>query len=226
MKVFLRQFPGDLIPVRRWRKNYEYRRSEILDDWSFDPEEGDELDRIVDKILDYLDRITNPINKWWEKLTQVKYVKVDYQDIWNANETLALLIVPILKKLKEHKHGSPYVDQEDVPEHLHRKQEPGPDNNWADDTVHDRWAWVLDEMIWTFEQELYNWEAQYCHNSDQLEMKSVPVEGKSYYQVQFNHQKDPSKPKYWRDREGIQKHQERIKNGRRLFAKYYDGLWD
>ena len=42
----------------------------------------------------------------------------------------------------------------------------------------------------------------------------------------FTHQKDPMKPPYFRDEEGLKKHHERKANGRRLFAKYYESLWD
>ena len=38
--------------------------------------------------------------------------------------------------------------------------------------------------------------------------------------------KDENLPAHWYDFEGRQKHDERKANGRRLFAKYYDGLWD
>jgi hypothetical protein len=130
--------------------------------------------------------------------------------------------------LKEHKHGSPFVKNEDVPEHLRSTQEPGPDNNWTDETVHDRWTWVLDEMIWAFEQDLVDWEDQYFHNTEQLDMLMTEQgdEPKGYSTVSFNYQKDPTKPKYHSDQEGMKKYQARIDNGRHLFATYYGGLWD
>ena len=37
----------------------------------------------------------------------------DY-DTWNIDVTLAHIIVPMLKQLKEKKHGAPFVDNEDV----------------------------------------------------------------------------------------------------------------
>ena len=37
-------------------------------------------------------------------------VQVDEQDLWNADRTLALIILPVLKGIKEDKQGAPPVD--------------------------------------------------------------------------------------------------------------------
>jgi hypothetical protein len=42
-------------------------------------------------------------------------VKVDYWDVWNMDHTLSPIILPMLKRLREVKHGSGFVDMEDVP---------------------------------------------------------------------------------------------------------------
>lgn len=65
-------------------------------------------------------------------------VQIDDWDVWSMDHTLALIVAPMLEKLKENKHGSAQVDDEDVPDDLKS----------AD--VHARWDWTLDEMIWTF----------------------------------------------------------------------------
>jgi hypothetical protein len=73
------------------------------------------------------------------------------------DDTLALIILPMLKKLTEHKHGSAYVDNEDVPENLQYTPDPGnPDNPDHDNLIDKRWDYVLDEMIWAFEWKLKN----------------------------------------------------------------------
>lgn len=227
MKAVLRQNFGDLIPVTQWIRTYENHRGTLVGDPFYDLEEGDELDQIAYRILTYLENVFRPINTWWISFRETKKIKIDYSDIWSADVTLAELIVPVLKKLKEHKHGSPYVEFSDVPEHLRPETEPNSENGYVDETHHERWAYVLDEMIWAFEQSLYDWKYElYCHNIDQLDMKFVDVEGKSYSEIKFDYQKDKSKPKYFSDKDGIALHQARIDNGRRLFAKYYDGLWD
>ena len=45
-------------------------------------------------------------------------VQLDKFDTWNMDDTLAHIILPMLKQLKETKHGSHIVDDEDVPEEL------------------------------------------------------------------------------------------------------------
>lgn len=76
-------------------------------------------------------------------------------DTWNMDHTLALLIVPMLKQLKETKHGAPNVDCIDVPMKLQptqlevvRYREEGE----TDKNFFKRWDYVIDEMIWAFEQ--------------------------------------------------------------------------
>jgi hypothetical protein len=125
------------------------------------------------------------------------------------------------------------VDDEDVPENLRSTSAPPKENEWdTDDNYHARWVWAFDEMIWAFEQHAMGsevWEDQFIHNYEQLEIlwdKIDDGEFKNHSQLKLNYQKDPSKPPYFRDEEGIQAHRERMTNGLRLFAKYYDGLWN
>ena len=137
----------------------------------------------------------------WVSLKQKRKVKVriDQYDTWSMDHTLAIIIAPMLKQLKATKHGSPFVDDEDVPEHLRSTaaSEMTEDEKACGETdslFHARWAYVLDEMIFAFELELDDeWETEYYKNSNYDEMNKV-----------F----------------------ERQKNGFCLFGKYYRGLWD
>jgi hypothetical protein len=139
-------------------------------------------------------------------------VHIDRSDVWNMDHTLALIVVPMLKMLKEDKRGSPYVDNDDVPEHLRSIQtEPSYD---TDETHHERWVWVLDEMIWAFEQHVDSeWETQYYSGDTDLY-----VDDNGFLCVGPNHT-------FSVDHDGQTAHRNRMKNGLRLFAKYYDGLW-
>jgi len=166
------------------------------------------------------------IEKWAERLTPVceklrvfldwihppiQYVKLDYYDTWSMDHTLAHIIVPMLKQLKATKHGSPMTDLEDTPEHLHPKVEPGPHNNYDDETVHERWNWVMDEMIWAFEQKLKDDDdAQFYDHSG---VQSGASLNQQIHQMKV-------------DRAGLDAHNARKANGFRLFGKYYQGLWD
>jgi len=144
---------------------------------------------------------------------KIDYVKIDKWDTWSMDYTLAHIITPMLKQLKETKHGSPFVDDEDVPEELKSTSAPPKENEWDTDENHfKRWDWVLDEMIWAFEQNLdYDSEEKFFDHSD-VETGTHDILG------QIN--------KIKIDQEGLKIHQDRKKNGFRLFGKYYQGLWD
>lgn len=184
--------------------------------WSIEDEEMDKWDRRFEKFTDILQSILNAtVNKIQDKRKRKIKIRVDYYDVWGADHTLAMIILPTLKKLKEVKHGSPFVDVEDVPEELRPKEEPGPDNGYTDDTVHERWDWVLNEMIWAFEQLVDddNDSKFFDHSeSDAAEKAGVPFE-QTWSKIKVDH-------------EGLKAHNERIKRGTTFFGKYYRGLWD
>lgn len=153
-------------------------------------------------------------NRWFSRKRKVR-IKYHNYDTWSLDHTLALIIAPGLQQLKDTNHGFGHVDDEDLPTACLK-----------DASGEERWEWIMDEMIWAFEQHGGEDDtAQYYHNRDQLEMVTIPSEDGSRT-LSFNHQKDPNKPPYFRDYEGLKKHDERKANGRRLFAKYYESLWD
>lgn len=154
-------------------------------------------------------------------------VRIDRFDILNMEETLAYIILPMLKQLKAIKHGSPKVDDEDVPEELRSTSAPAKENEYDIDTNHHkRWDWVLDEMIWAFEQ-LHpdnDWEEQY--RSGKFDIKWEPCEWDENGKPKlFKMERGPNHT-YECDYEGIRKHKERIRRGTMLFGKYYQSLWD
>lgn len=69
-------------------------------------------------------------------------VKIHKHDTWNMDQTLAHIIAPMLRQLKQTNCAAPPVNLEDVPEHLHGGEA---------DFYYERWDWVLDEMIFAFE---------------------------------------------------------------------------
>lgn len=231
MKVYIGPYRSDLIPIRRWERSYEFWRSK--DSFYLDESQWKWYDKIIFGLFDKLEDLFLPINRWSNNRKRKINVRIDNYDVWGADHTLGLIIAPTLKKLKEIQHGYPHVDNEDVPQELRfESTEAQQDSKWdgsVDDKHEARWAWVLDEMIWTFEQyaDPDEGENQFHHNPDQLDMVFTPLEDNpKLSSLDFNHQKDPSKPAYWRDDEGLKRHHERKKNGLRLFAKYYDSLWD
>jgi hypothetical protein len=153
---------------------------------------------------------------------EVKVV-VHHYDVWAADQTLAMVIAPTLKLLKEKKQGAPKVDNEDVPRELRTnivddfnyKHEGKTDVKWF-----DRWDWVLDEMIWAFEEYQTDWEEKF--QSGDIEIYWKDCDDKPGYKEMVKGPNDTFKY----DTEAAKKHEDRIMNGIRLFAKYYGSLWD
>jgi hypothetical protein len=163
---------------------------------------------------------------WIHKLRGERTIKVriDKYDTWNMDNTLAHIILPMLKQLRNSKHGSAMVDDEDLPSHMrHSSKKSKDDWETEDHWVHYKWEWVLNEMIWSFEQELdENWEDQFYHGTpDYVEIPVPDTDGLKDCFVIEQHN-----PNYWVDYEGMKCYNERIQNGFRLFGKYYQNLWD
>ena len=156
----------------------------------------------------------------WAKIAsffnrKIDYVKIDYWDTWNMDSSLSQIILPMLKQLKARKHGAPYVDDEDVPPKLRsttKAAQKAKKEEWDTDGNHfKRWDYVLDEMIWAFEQLNDD-----DHDSKFFDHSKVDESGdlnRQMSQIKF-------------DKKGYKAHHERISNGTRLFGKYYRSLWD
>jgi hypothetical protein len=191
----------------------------------------------------------NPISNWdkdrpntllykvllWieSKRKRTVKVRIDKWDTWNMETTLGFIVRPMLKQLKESKHGAPFVEDKDVPKHLRSTSAPKLtqeeiDNGAVDNLHFQRWDWVLDEMIFAFESlhggANENWETQFY--SGKHDWISVATE--------FD---ENGKPKLYRaekgpndtskiDLKGLKIYQKRISNGFLLFGKYYQNLWD
>ena len=153
-------------------------------------------------IIEKLSNFLNPFSVAWMNFLdfvhpRITYVKIDPWDTWSMDSTLADIILPMLKQLRASKHGSGYVDMEDVPEHMRCITTESWDQQTVFDfyheheikegeyDIHARWDWVMDEMIFAFEKRVEDtdWQA-------------------------------------------TKEECERVQNGFRLFGKYYQGLWD
>jgi hypothetical protein len=62
----------------------------------------------------------------------------------NVDYELGVIIPELLRKLRDIDMGCPIIDSSDVPEHLRDSSE-----EWGTEA---QWKWLLDEMIWAFEQ--------------------------------------------------------------------------
>jgi hypothetical protein len=180
-----------------------------------------------DRIGDWLDgSLLDKILIWFsERRDRRIKVKLHNYDTWNMDETVALIVLPLLKQLRDKKHGAPQVDDEDVPQHLrsYNAETPAKHEGDVDSLFFDRWDWVMDEMIFAFENHLRDWDADFWKDSGDFTWKEVDdfkdSNGDSVYELITTREPDV-------DWEGRQKMGERIQNGFRLFGKYYTGLWD
>ena len=149
----------------------------------------------------------------------IKYIQIDPWDAWSLEHTLSPIILPILQELKRVKHGAPFIADEDVPKNL-RVGAKGTCNSDVhklfednDNTFFERYDYILDEMIWTFQTlSMDDHEGQfYTHMTKTIDWdKDID---KSIRNIKV-------------DRKGLEAHNARITNGLRLFGKYYRALWD
>lgn len=210
-----------------WSKCSRDRRIRSLEEESKYVEHPEWVERWSDRLVP----ISRAIQWVLDRVhPEIRYVKIDGWDTWSMDHTLTPIILPMLKQLQATKHGSPLVDDEDVPDHLRSTAAPAKENDWdIDDNHHKRWDWVMDEMIFAFEHKLDDsWQDAY--RSGDIDIKWVPVDADGnevpkgehkYYQMDRG-----PKDTYQCDYDGIRKVEERIQNGFRLFGKYYQALWD
>ena len=213
MKVKIGEYTSRLtcdIHSNHMNKKYGYV------DW---PKVQDRKDDVLESIEDAVQSVYNVFNWiWYDRRTQKVKVRIDRWDTWSMDHTLAHIVLPMLVQLKRTKHGAPNTDNADVPKELRmsKKQLTAYSKTGdTDDNFFKRWNWILDEMIWAFDQKCRDdWEGDYYE----------------YREMGPEESKDPNSlfglKLVWEDREGQKAHQERMTNGFKLFGKYYEHLWD
>ena len=210
MKINIGKYPNRLtcrVHTRYMDRKYGYV------DWP-EAEEQTRFERSLELFEDAVQSVYNVFNWiWFDRRKQKVKIRIDRQDTWSMDHTLAPIILPMLKQLKENKHGAPNIDMTDVPQNL-RINDPESKAYWdtgeVDEKFFDRWDWVMDEMIWAFEQKCRdNWESDYY---------GPYIEGKDGKPLSGHFE--------WKDEKGRKAHQQRMSNGFRLFGKYYENLWD
>lgn len=171
----------------------------------------------------FTDAIVQPIietiwNSWYPKLSRPVFVSTKPYDVWNADHTLALIALPLVKRLKTQKQGAPLVDNEDVPMELWR--DPSTEAQDTDKNWFKRWDYVIDEIIFALEIEAASdSESKFYHNEQNDEESYTPI-------------RDPGEEgslgdtHFYVDYEGMTEEQERVKKGLCLLGKYWQGLWD
>ena len=131
-------------------------------------------------------------------------IRIDKWDTWGMDSTLALIIEPMLKQLKDTQNGHPCeIDGQ------------------------SEWDEILDKMIFAFESLNNDYEDQY--HSGEIDFVHVPI-GKDRKEVApedavyYRLDKGPNDTHVF-DVEGWKKHEEKIQEGLELFGKYFRSLW-
>lgn len=246
MKIYIGGYINhwDMKRLEQWWYQTRYQKY----DWELSKKELDKYDHAFEKFSDFWrDHVCRPVN-WFKNLfPRISYIKIDKYDTWSADSTLAPIILPMLKQLRETKHGAPFTEDADVPEHFRSTAARSKENEWDTDDFHfARWNWILDEMIWTFEQlvDEDNDDQFYKGESDILwqaiDANDNPIGpahglGEKPQEVEDAEENDSQLlyrlvdgPKHTRtlDFEAMKAHHERIGNGLRLFGVYFRALWD
>lgn len=180
------------------------------------------LDKFVEWTCDHWQTVLNvTINQYLDNKKRNIKIHIDGYDVWSMDHTLSMIVLPMLKRLRDNKNGAPFTDDKDVPKRLRSTSAPAKENDWDTDDLHQqRWDWIMDELIWTFEQLVDD------DNDDQFhtgvhDMKFVKEEGSKFSKMV----KGP-KDTHVFDAKASAKHHKRIDKGLKLFGKYYRGLWD
>lgn len=239
MKVYIGKYPDTWWSTRKWAEDIHARRHGRDWGWEVEEEEYDWVDRLVERIADAWQSVLNvTINQIAKRRTRKIKIRIDPSDTWGMDHTLGMIILPMLKQLKATKHGSPWVDDEDVPHMVKKKSKAKTsskvralniDEEDQHSDVHVRWEWVLNEMIWAFEQIISEDEGRSNYYVPYKEGEEVErVRWKDFetgeWQCMVTEEEAREMGRYDPD---LQKaYQQRINRGLVLFGKYYQGLWD
>jgi hypothetical protein len=243
VKVYIGKYPNNWWTTRNWAERVIARRNNKEFGFEVDEEDYDWVDRLISDIASHWQSVLNvTINPILRKFYKRKIkIRIDRCDTWSMDHTLSLIILPMLKQLKATKHGSPWVEDVDVPhlvkDNKTKKAKKSPpqvrsldiDEEDQHSDVHVRWEWVLNEMIWAFEQV------------------TDENEGDSHYRVPYKDGEELERV-YWTDHKTDEKHyltteeetrkmgrydpdlakayQQRVNRGLTFFGKYFQNLWD
>ena len=213
MKIKIGKYPNRL--TCNIHSNHMNKKYGVVD-W---PKVQDRKDDVLESIEDAVQTVYNMFNWiWFDRRTQKIKVRIDRWDTWSMDHTLAHIILPMLVQLKRTKHGAPRVDNADVPKELRMSKKDMTQfakDGSTDDKFFKRWDWILDEMIWAFNQKCReDWEGDFYEYRDWDQEESKDPD--SLFGLKL----------VWEDREGQKAHRERMTNGFKLFGKYYENLWD
>lgn len=154
--------------------------------------------------------IGNPANNKGDRKLSIDITE---DDVWDMDNQLSMIILPMLLLLKESISGMPpnfmyvggeeYVDQTSFDFYSET-------SDWAWQENSKNWHKVLDKMIWSFQQLAYTDYYALYHRQEEDDVATV---------------KRRITIEKWYDLAGCNEHERRIQEGLDLFARYYRYLW-
>jgi hypothetical protein len=200
-------------------KNYidwfgPYHLSEAICFWA--PKTKDEFG--YDQFPEWVEKFGDWISNTWisdflgwiyDKRRRTVTVKVDKWDIWSADHTLALVILPVLIEYRKSKrYGVPIgIDTSYIP--LEEAEE---------DKQMQAWNEIVDKMIWSFEQIVNFEEADQEFWIDKPDFDDCKKW--SDFADKINNGRGRLDTNAWKE------YQEKIQEGLDLFGKHFRNLWD
>lgn len=137
-------------------------------------------------------------------------------DAWNADWTIAQMVLPLLLQVKKDKQGAPFVDDVYVTEELRSTACAPKENKWdTDENWFKRWDWVLDEIIFAMQEV-----ANDCENEPDMFEKVREIDPKT-----MTGELDTGLEIIPRMEALNKAYHARIQNGLMLFGVFFTSLW-
>lgn len=140
-------------------------------------------------------------------------IRIDEWDTWGMDNTLALIIDPMLKQLKATKHGYPCIGP-NIPEEC------------GNCTCEKDWNTILDKMIFAFEALASDWEDQFHSGECDFVWTPVNAEGEETPEGEYRRMDHGPNHTHKFDLEGYNAHTAKIQEGLELFGRHFRSLWD
>jgi hypothetical protein len=245
MKVYIGPHVGN-----RYVADFHYKHMNKKYGYEWE-ESTTRFDKFLEKLESWCQTVLDAtINKLVSNRKRKINVRIDNYDTWSMDHTLAHITLPMLKQLRDTKHGSPFVDKEDLPEHLrfserekavfdygcfdHSLNATEEELEAVDKKFQSQWLWVIDQMIWSFEQELDEYESD--KNFYDPYAPDEAIEPRTYSVLKadgtvvekeelcWSEKRERERGKF--NKEKFDAYHKRKQNGFILFGKYYQNLWD
>lgn len=142
-------------------------------------------------------------------------------DAWNADWTIAQMVLPLLLQVKKDKQGAPFVDDVYVPEELRSTACDPKENEWGtDDNWFKRYQYVLDEIIFAMQEVATYYDNEPDMYEKVREMTLGDIDPKTMTgEIDTGLEIMPNMAVL------NKAYHERIQNGLMLFGVFFTSLW-